>query len=53
MKVEINVRRKTFQQISDQCEKIFTLSVMGYGTKRMLEICETIFFNALKENGGY
>ena len=35
---------KTFEQISQQCERIANLYLKGYGTKKMLERAEDIFF---------
>lgn len=35
---------KTIKQIYDQCERIATLSIKGYGTRRMIEKVEEIFF---------
>lgn len=35
---------KTFKQISEQCERIAKLYLRGYGTKRMYEKVEEIFF---------
>lgn len=47
-------RTKTFNEISIQCERIFTLHIsQGYGTDKMFQKCETIFFKVLKKNGGY
>lgn len=39
---------KTFKQISDQCERIAKLYYKGFGTRKMIEKCEEIFFNAYK-----
>lgn len=36
---------KTFKQISDQCERIISLYLKGYGTKRMYETVENAFFS--------
>ena len=45
---------KTFNEISAQCERIFTLHISnGCGTEKMFEMVEEIFFKALKKNGGY
>jgi hypothetical protein len=47
-------RVKTFNDISVQCERIFTLHISnGCGTEKMYEMVEEIFFNVLKKNGGY
>lgn len=35
---------KTYKQISAQCERIISLYLKGYGTKRMYEKVEGIFF---------
>ncbi len=35
---------KTFKQISAQCERIAKLYLKGYGTKKMYEKVEEIFF---------
>lgn len=37
---------KTFKQISDQCERIAKLYMKGFGTKKMYEKVEEIFFTA-------
>lgn len=37
---------KTFKEISAQCERIAKLYLKGYGTKRMYEKVEEIFFRA-------
>lgn len=37
---------KTFKQISKQCERIARLYLKGYGTKKMYENVEDIFFRA-------
>ena len=44
---------KTFKDISIQCERIITLNLKGYGTSKMMQVVETVYFNVLKENGGY
>ena len=36
---------KTFKQIAEQCERIANLYEKGYGTKKMLETAERIFFS--------
>jgi len=36
---------KTFEQIAAQCERIAKLYAKGFGTKKMLERAETIFFS--------
>ena len=46
-------RIKTFNDISIQCERIFTLRMKGFGTDAMLERVETIFFKVMEKNGGY
>lgn len=42
---------KTFKEISLQCERIFNLHVCGFGTDRMFEMCEQIYFRLLAKNG--
>ena len=37
---------KTFKEISAQCERIARLYLKGYGTKKMIERVEEIFFAA-------
>lgn len=39
---------KTFKQISAQCERIANLYLKGYGTKKMYERVEEIFFRIYK-----
>lgn len=36
---------KTFKQIADQCERIARLYEKGFGTKKMLEKAEKVFFS--------
>lgn len=36
---------KTFKQISRQCERIISLYLAGYGTKKMIKKVKEIFFN--------
>lgn len=36
---------KTFKQISAQIERIYSLYLKGYGTKKMLETAENFFFS--------
>ena len=36
---------KTFKEISAQCERIMSLYLKGYGTKKMIEKVEEIFFS--------
>lgn len=36
---------KTFKQICEQCERISRLYGKGFGTKKMLEKAESIFFS--------
>ena len=36
---------KTFKQIAAQCERIAKLYDKGFGTKKMLETAERIFFS--------
>lgn len=36
---------KTFKQIAAQCERIASLYAKGYGTEKMLEKAERIFFS--------
>lgn len=42
---------KTFKQISDQCERIMTMYLAGYGTRKMIEKVEEIFFKVYKTAG--
>lgn len=35
---------KTFKQIAQQCERIAALYAKGFGTEKMLERAERIFF---------
>lgn len=35
---------KTFRQISQQCERIMSMYLKGYGTETMRERVESIFF---------
>ena len=52
MATTIRIKRvKTFNDISLQCERIFTLHIHGYGSDKMYEVCEEIFFKVLKKNG--
>jgi len=44
-------KKKSFKDISIQCERIFTMHLYGYGTQHMIEVCEDIFFRVLKKNG--
>ena len=44
-------RTKTYNEISIQCERIFTLRMEGFGTDAMFERVETIFFKVLSKNG--
>ena len=37
--------KKTAKQIASQCERIMRLYLAGYGTKKMLERAEEIFFS--------
>lgn len=47
-------RVKSFKEISIQCERIFTLHISnGYGTEKMYQKCETLYFKVLQKNGGY
>lgn len=39
---------KNFKEISAQCERIAKLYYKGFGTKKMIEKVEEIFFNAYK-----
>lgn len=36
---------KTFKEIAEQCERIAKLYNKGFGTKKMLEKAESIFFS--------
>jgi len=36
---------KTFKQIAEQCERISRLYAKGFGTDKMLEKAESIFFS--------
>lgn len=36
---------KTFKQICEQCERISRLYGKGFGTKKMMEKAESIFFS--------
>lgn len=36
---------KTFKEIADQCERIAKLYAKGFGSTRMLERVESIFFS--------
>ena len=38
------MKEKSFKVISAQIERIYSLYLKGYGTKRMIEKCESIFF---------
>lgn len=40
---------KTFRQISAQCERIMSLYLKGFGSKKMIEKVEEIFFSAYSE----
>lgn len=40
---------KTFKQISEQCERIMRLYLLGYGTREMLERAENIFFRVYRQ----
>lgn len=42
---------KSFSEISMQCERIFMLHMMGFGTERMFSMCEVLFFRVLALNG--
>lgn len=41
---------KTFRQIADQCERIAKLYYKGFGSTKMLETAERIFFSQPKVN---
>ena len=50
--ITIKIKRtKTFNDISVQMERIYTLNFNGYGSDRMLEKCEKIFSELLKKHG--
>ena len=36
--------KKTAKQIANQCERIMRLYLLGYGTRKMIERAEDIFF---------
>ena len=36
---------KTFKEISAQLERVYSLYLKGYGTKKMLETAEKFFFS--------
>ncbi len=36
---------KTFKQIAEQCERIARMYYKGFGTKKMFETAENIFFS--------
>lgn len=40
---------KTVKQISEQCERIMHLYLLGYGTEKMLEQAERIFFKVYSQ----
>ena len=44
---------KTFKQICQQCERIISLHLNGYGTEKMYQFTEQTFFKAMQLNGGY
>lgn len=47
-------RIKSFNEISMQCERIFTLHISkGFGTEKMFQFCEMVYFKVLSLNGGY
>lgn len=45
-------RIKSFQEISKQCERIFTLYIKyNCGTERMFAFCEEVYFKLLNQYG--
>lgn len=44
---------KTFKSVCIQCERIINLNLKGYGTQKMMEKVEEIFFKVMQKNGGY
>ena len=48
-----NKRRKTFAEISAQCERIAELFVQGYGTRKMVEFCAQLYLDAVRTHGNY
>ena len=44
---------KTFNQVSNQCERIITLHLKGYGTETMYQKEEAIYFFLLEKNDRY
>jgi hypothetical protein len=44
-------RTKTFKDVSVQCERIVTMHLRGYGTDKMYEFCERVYFKLLTTNG--
>ena len=39
------IMKKNFKEIAAQCERIFNLYLKGYGTEKMREKVESIFFS--------
>lgn len=44
-------RTKSFKDICSQCERIFSMHLHGYGSDKMLEMVETIFFKVIEKTG--
>lgn len=45
-------KTKSFKDISLQCERIFTLHInKGFGTNKMFNTAENIYFRMLQSNG--
>ena len=43
--------KKTYKEISIQCERISTLYLKGYGTEAMYQKCETIYLKIIAKIG--
>lgn len=52
IRIEIK-ETKSFKDVSIQMERIITLYYQGYGSEKMYEFCEQLYFKLLKQNGGY
>ena len=44
-------KKKTYKEISIQCERISTLYLKGYGTEAMYQKCETIYLKIIAKIG--
>lgn len=45
-------RQKSFNEISIQCERIFTLHISkGFGTDKMFDRCESIYLKLITKFG--